>query len=338
MTQLVLASTSPYRKEILQQVGLRFKAVAPRCDEDSLKDPLLTAEALTVKLAEHKAMSLQSEFSNDVIIGSDQVLEYNGRIFGKPKTRENALRQLIELSGQSHHLITSAVLLGPQGLKAIITDKTQLKMRRLTQQEVESYLEWEKPFDCAGSYKIEKRGVSLFESINSQDFNSIKGLPLIRILNQLNSWNMNFWETISSLPHGDLDEIKARLFTEALEAQKNSYAPYSKAHIASSILWSDGSISSGSNIENSSYGATVCAERVAIWKGLSENKNKKLKYLLVLSDANPPWPPCGMCRQVMSEFADPNLKIFLANKSGMLIDLTWQEVFPHSFTPSHLGL
>jgi septum formation protein len=330
MTKLILASTSPYRQQILTQAGLDFSAIAPLCDEEKLKDPSLSAIALTAKLAKHKAESLKNQFPNDIIIGSDQVLEFEGKIFGKSHNRQNAIAQLQSLNGKTHTLVTSLFMRGPDKKEFAHTDITHLKMRTLTNNEIESYIDCEQPFDCAGSYKIEKRGISLFESIETQDFHSIQGLPIISVLSTIKSWGKSFWKN-------PLD-YKTAMLNSALLAQKNSYAPYSTKHIASSILWSDGAITSGCNVENASYGATVCAERVAIWKGISTNKNRLIKAVLVLSDATPPWPPCGMCRQVISEFAASDLKILMVNNKNEWLEYPWKEVFPMGFTPDHLSI
>lgn len=329
MTQLILASTSIYRQEILSQAGLEFQAVAPLCDEEKLKDPSLAAIAMTAKLAKHKAESLKSQFPNDVIIGSDQVLEFDGKIYGKSHNRENARAQLRTLNGKRHSLVTSVFICGPNSKEFLHTDVTSLKMRQLTDEELENYIDWEKPFDCAGSYKIEKRGISLFESIDTEDFHSIQGIPIISVLNTIKQWGYSFWKNPNSR--------KIEMLNSALSAKKNSYAPYSTKHIASSILWTDETITSGCNIENASYGATVCAERVAIWNGLSANKKRQIKAVLVLSDASPPWPPCGMCRQVISEFASTDLKVYLVNTNNEWLEFDWKEVFPMGFTPSHLN-
>jgi septum formation protein len=328
MTQLILASTSPYRQEILTQAGLEFKSIAPLCDEEKLKDPSLSAIQLTSKLAKHKAESLKNQFPNDIIIGSDQVLEFEGKIYGKPHNRKNTITQLTLLNGKKHSLVTAVYILGPNKKEFSHTDITVLKMKNLSKEEIEDYVDWEQPFDCAGGYKIEKRGISLFDSIETHDFNSIKGLPINTVLNIIKDWGFKFWKTPVNL--------KTRMLNLALAAQKNSYAPYSTKYIASSVLWNDGEITNGCNIENASYGATVCAERVAVWKGISTNKNRRINAVLVLSEASPPWPPCGMCRQVISEFADENLKVYLVNLQNEWLEYNWKEIFPMGFTPSHL--
>lgn len=128
-----------------------------------------------------------------------------------------------------------------------------------------------------------------------------------------------------------------KLISEAINAQKQAHAPYSTKFIGSSVLWSDGSITSGCNIENASYGATVCAERVAIWKGISENKNRTIQEIVVVSPSSTPWPPCGMCRQVMSEFASPQTLIHWTDGASVLKSKTLSEMLPETFDVRFLG-
>lgn len=182
--QLILASTSPYRKMLLEARGLPFTAVAPQCDEDSLKDPSLSGTALTQKLARAKAESLKNQFPNAFIIGSDQVLEFDGRIYGKPKTKEKALEQLKSLQGQTHRLITSLSLLGPHK-QWLHTEVVTLTMHPWSEGELQKYIDADQPLDCAGSYKLEKRGLLLFKEIKADDYESIIGLPLIKLFSIL---------------------------------------------------------------------------------------------------------------------------------------------------------
>lgn len=127
------------------------------------------------------------------------------------------------------------------------------------------------------------------------------------------------------------------LLKKALEAQKQAHAPYSIKFIGSAVLWNDGSITNGCNIENASYGATVCAERVAIWKGISENNQRRIQEILVVSPSTPAWPPCGMCRQVIAEFGSPQTLIHWTNGPSPLITKTLGEMLPESFTSQFLS-
>ena len=128
------------------------------------------------------------------------------------------------------------------------------------------------------------------------------------------------------------------LFQVALKYQKNSHSPYSKARIASAIRMSDGSIFGGCNIENASYGGTVCAERVAIWKAVSEGVPTPIQEVFVLSSSETAWPPCGLCLQVMAEFATAGTLVHVSNQSGEKIQsYKFNELLPASFTPDFLG-
>lgn len=133
-----------------------------------------------------------------------------------------------------------------------------------------------------------------------------------------------------------MTDIQKQLFDAACVAQKRAHAPYSGAFIGAAVMMSDGKVFSGCNVENASYGGTVCAERVAIWKSVSEGAAKEIKEILVVSDAAQPWPPCGFCRQVIAEFATEKTLIHTANLQGKLKTFTFPEIFPEAFTPKHL--
>lgn len=127
-----------------------------------------------------------------------------------------------------------------------------------------------------------------------------------------------------------------KLFRAAHQAQENAHAPYSHRYIGAAVLMSDGNIYAGCNIENASYGGTVCAERVAIFKAISEGGKMPLKEVLVLSNEKEPWPPCGFCRQVIAEFAKPNTLIHTTNPHGKFKTYKFSELFPEAFSPNHL--
>ncbi len=120
------------------------------------------------------------------------------------------------------------------------------------------------------------------------------------------------------------------------KASKNSYSPYSKKKIGAALLLENKQIVTGCNIENASYGGTVCAERVALWKCLSENPKAKVTDVAVFSNEQKPWSPCGMCRQVMVEFCDIKTRIHLVNKSGIQKTFTLGELLPEAFNTSDL--
>lgn len=119
----------------------------------------------------------------------------------------------------------------------------------------------------------------------------------------------------------------------ALDASKRAHSPYSKANVGSAVETVDGKIYQGCNIENASFGGTVCAERVAMWKAVSEG-HKRMKRIYVYTDAG--WPPCGMCLQVMTEFADGNLEITIGDKNGKETTKKLKELLTCAFTPDHM--
>lgn len=129
-------------------------------------------------------------------------------------------------------------------------------------------------------------------------------------------------------------EIKKVLREAAISASKNAYSPYSNAKVGSAIVMSDGSVYSGCNIENASYGGTICAERVAIMKAVSDKKMKIEKVYVYTKEG---WPPCGMCRQVMSEFAAPGMEVIMGNEAGQETSMKFTDLMPLSFTPEHLN-
>ncbi|OFZ22788.1 MAG: cytidine deaminase [Bdellovibrionales bacterium GWB1_55_8] len=127
------------------------------------------------------------------------------------------------------------------------------------------------------------------------------------------------------------------LFQAARAVRERSHSPYSGHKVGAAIRTKSGKIYSGCNVENSSYGGTVCAERGAILKAVSEEGKIEITELLVVTDASPPWPPCGFCRQVIAEFAAPELNIVSMNLSGEEQSVKFLDLFPQAFTPSHLG-
>lgn len=181
---LILASTSPYRRQLLEARHIPFRAMAPLCDEDSYKNQGLGALELTQKLAQIKAESLIPQCPRSLILGSDQVLEWKGQIFGKPKTPAKALEQLECLQGETHQLITSMHLWSPTQTWTH-TECVQLTMHPWSRKELERYIERDQPLDCAGSYKLEKGGLVLFEKIEASDYESIIGLPLLKLFSIL---------------------------------------------------------------------------------------------------------------------------------------------------------
>jgi cytidine deaminase len=118
----------------------------------------------------------------------------------------------------------------------------------------------------------------------------------------------------------------------ALDAMKNSYSPYSQKQVGASLELESGEVFQGCNIENSSFGGTVCAERVAVWNAVSTHgPNVRIKRVVVATDASPPWFPCGLCRQVVNEFATSDCRVTLVNTTGEVLEFTFKELLPHGF-------
>lgn len=182
---LILASTSRYRRALLERLGVPFSTEAPRCDEEALKQPGMTPQALAEFLAEAKATSVSTLFPEAVVIGSDQLVALDEDVLGKPHTAPAAVAQLERLSGRSHRLITALVVAGPHGARRCHTDVTTLMMRRLDRLALTRYVEADQPLDCAGAYKLECRGIVLFERIDSADQSAITGLPLMALTGML---------------------------------------------------------------------------------------------------------------------------------------------------------
>ena len=166
MTQIILASKSPYRKNLLSQILDQFECVNSQIDEAILKNQIKEPVELSVKLSQEKAIKVQERHKDSIIIGSDQVCYFNNQILGKPKTQSNAERMLNEMQGSSHQLITSYAIY--KDSKIIThTNITTLTMRTLTPQQVLDYIKQDSPLDCAGSYKLEQKGIALFEKVET---------------------------------------------------------------------------------------------------------------------------------------------------------------------------
>lgn len=176
MPRLVLASTSPYRRELLSRLGLPFDTGRPDVDETPRKGE--SPAMLAVRLARAKANALAGPAA--WAIGSDQVAELDGSPLGKPGSFAAAHAQLSAMSGRRVRFHTAVCLAGPGG-GGEAADLTEVRFRTLGANEIERYLQAESPLDCAGSFKCEGLGISLFEAIDSQDPTALVGLPLIAL-------------------------------------------------------------------------------------------------------------------------------------------------------------
>ncbi|MCK9799655.1 Maf-like protein [Pseudomonas sp. MAFF 302030] len=184
MLPLLLASSSVYRRELLTRLQLPFSCSSPDIDESH--QPGEPAIELVKRLAREKAQALATAYPNHLIIGSDQVAVLDGRIIGKPHTFENAREQLLAASGASVSFLTGLALLNSQtGECQVDCIPFTVHMRHLDAPRIERYLRTEQPYDCAGSFKAEGLGVSLFQSTEGPDATSLIGLPLIRLVDML---------------------------------------------------------------------------------------------------------------------------------------------------------
>ena len=181
---LILASTSPYRRELLGRLGLPFDVANPQTDESPL--PGESPEAMALRLSEAKARAVSERFPEALIIGSDQVATVDGKIYGKPGTHERAVEQLRELSGKTVNFFTGLCLLDAQTGQADVRGiPTLVTFRELSDTEIESYLRREPAYNCAGSAKSEGLGIALLHSMRGDDPNALIGLPLIALCDML---------------------------------------------------------------------------------------------------------------------------------------------------------
>lgn len=184
MQPIVLASSSPYRQALLRRLGLDFVAAAPNIDETPLANE--APEALAKRLASGKARALKDRHSNALIIGSDQVAWADGERLGKPGTFANALAQLQRSRGKTVTFYTGLCLYdSATGNEQLAVELYQASFRDLTDTQLRNYLIREQPYDCAGSFKCEGLGITLFESLAGDDPNTLIGLPLIRLTSML---------------------------------------------------------------------------------------------------------------------------------------------------------
>lgn len=186
MPYLVLASTSVYRRSLLERLNLPFTVARPEVDESPLSGE--SPEALARRLALTKAEAvLAGSGSGTWVIGSDQVAELDGLPLGKPGSHAAAVDQLRSMSGRDVRFLTALCLAGPDAQRLQMLDITTVRFRMLADDEIERYVAREQPFDCAGSFKCEGLGIALFEAIDNRDPTALVGLPLIatsRLLRQ----------------------------------------------------------------------------------------------------------------------------------------------------------
>ena len=190
MPNLILASTSPYRRVLLEKLGVPFECAAPNVDESP--QPGESPRHLVVRLAQEKAKSLAARFPDHLIIGSDQVCVLDGTITGKPHTEENARQQLLKARGSIVTFYTGLALYNSStGHLQTECEPFDVHFRHLSEQEIDDYVRKERPLNCAGSFKSEGLGIALFDRLDGRDPNTLVGLPLIALCQMLRREHYN---------------------------------------------------------------------------------------------------------------------------------------------------
>lgn len=184
MRNLILASSSPFRRQILDKLQLDYNCISPDIDESAFENE--APERLVARLAVEKAKKIAETEHDSLIIGSDQVAVIEGEVLGKPHTHENAVKQLQKLSGHRVTFLTGLALVNSStgGIQSE-TVPFDVVFRTLTDAMIEKYLQAEKPYNCAGSFKSEALGIVLFDKLEGEDPNTLMGLPLIRLVRLL---------------------------------------------------------------------------------------------------------------------------------------------------------
>ena len=182
--QLVLASTSPFRRDLLNRLGISFETANPQTDESPL--PGESPKNLALRLSEAKARAVAPLFPDALIIGSDQVAILDNRVYGKPGTHDNAVRQLQTMRGKTVNFYTGLCLLDTRTGEAQVRGiPTLVTFRDLADQEIENYLRREQPYNCAGAAKSEGLGIAIIARMQGDDPNALIGLPLIALCDLL---------------------------------------------------------------------------------------------------------------------------------------------------------
>ncbi|TDR19612.1 Maf family protein [Marinicella litoralis] len=176
---IVLASSSVYRQQQLQSLGLKFVAMAPDINEVAKAKEL--PEPLAARLACEKAQKIKALHPASCVIGSDQVCTFDGQAYGKPGGVERAIEQLQTFSNNCVEFFTALCVLSPAGEKYGYIDRTVVNFRTLNDAEILRYIEKEMPLNCAGAFKVESLGLSLFTSVTTTDPSALMGLPLIKL-------------------------------------------------------------------------------------------------------------------------------------------------------------
>ena len=176
---LVLASSSTFRAQLLARLNLPFSTASPEIDESARTDE--TPLSQVARLALEKATVAQQRHPTSVLIGSDQMAILKDQVLGKPGNIDNAKRQLMQVSGQKVQFLTSVCVLSPESAPMTAIDITSVWFRDLTEGEIERYIALDNPIHCAGSFKAESAGMSLFSKWQTNDPDALIGLPLITV-------------------------------------------------------------------------------------------------------------------------------------------------------------
>ncbi len=193
LPNLVLASSSPWRRQVLDKLGLPYRTKHPDIDETPI--PTETPADLVARLALEKAKAVAPTFKDALIIGSDQVAVLDDQIIGKPGTHERARQQLKDASGRTLTFLTGLCLLNTAtGQHQLAVIPYHVHFRPLSDQLIEGYLQHEQPYNCAGSFKSEAAGIVLFERLEGDDPNALIGLPLIELVRMLEQEGINLFQ------------------------------------------------------------------------------------------------------------------------------------------------
>ena len=185
---IVLGSSSPYRRALLDRFLTEFECVAPDVDESP--PPGVAAEDLVVSLARQKAEAVSRQHHAALVIGADQVAVLEGRILGKPGDHNTAVDQLLTAAGKSVRFLTAACILDPvTRTRHEHTDETTVQFRQFDRRLAETYLHHDEPYDCAGSFRVEGAGFVLFDAVRSEDPTALIGLPMIWLAARLRDLN-----------------------------------------------------------------------------------------------------------------------------------------------------
>lgn len=178
--RLILASQSPARRKLLSRLGVKFSVKPTYLDEEALGKGIRDPYDLVLVLARAKAQTVHRAYSESVIIGSDQMLILGKKAFGKPGSEGKARAQLAKFAGNEIKLLTGVSIIAPEGETSFVHE-TRMKFRKLTKQEIADYVERDQPIEVAGSFKFESYGISLFESVETDDPSAIEGLPILQV-------------------------------------------------------------------------------------------------------------------------------------------------------------